>query len=47
MKGIINFIAVCGQLIVLVYSAATYGFDVGLWVFVAIMLNAIQAATKQ
>ena len=46
VKPIINLIAVFGQLIVLVYSAATYGIDVGLWMLAAIVLNALQSVTR-
>lgn len=47
VKAIVNLIAVFGQLFVLVYSAATYGIDVGLWMLVAIILNSIQATLQQ
>lgn len=47
MNSIVNIIAAVSQLVIMIYSAATYGIQVGLLMLALIILNALQAATRK
>lgn len=47
MNSIVNLIAAISQLVIMIYSAATYGIQVGLLMLAAIILNAVQAVTRK